>query len=91
VRREPQRAKPSPLTPESYNWTVKASPKAIRDRTIRATLLDPGICREELCGLRVRQMQSRQIVLHFQVASRPDDHKITEPTACCEIAPEPFA
>ena len=34
--------------------------KGVRDRAILATLLYHGIRREELCGLKVRDMQSRQ-------------------------------
>jgi site-specific recombinase XerD len=41
--------------------------KGIRDRAILATLLYHGIRREELCLLRVRDMQSRQGVMHFRV------------------------
>jgi integrase/recombinase XerD len=44
--------------------------KGVRDRAILATLLYHGICREELCGLRVRDMQSRQGVLHFRVKGK---------------------
>ena len=40
--------------------------KGVRDRAILATLLYHGIRREELCRLRVRDIQSRQGVLHFQ-------------------------
>jgi integrase/recombinase XerD len=39
--------------------------KGVRDRAILATLLYHGIRREELCGQRVRDIQSRQGVLHF--------------------------
>ena len=41
--------------------------KGVRDRAILATLLYHGIRREELCGLRVKDMQSRQGVMHFRV------------------------
>src|SRR6266436_799662 len=44
--------------------------KGVRDRAILATLLYHGIRREELCGLRVRDMQSRQGVLHFRVKGK---------------------
>jgi integrase/recombinase XerD len=43
--------------------------KGVRDR---ATLLYHGIRREELCGLRVRDMQSRQGVMHFRVKGKRD-------------------
>ena len=39
--------------------------KRVCDRAILATLLYHGMRREELCGLRVRDMQSRQDALHF--------------------------
>jgi len=39
--------------------------KGVCDRAILATLLYHGMRREELCGLRVRDMQSRQGVVHF--------------------------
>jgi integrase/recombinase XerD len=46
--------------------------KGVRDRAILATLLYHGIRREELCGLRIRDMQSRQGVLHFRVKGKRD-------------------
>jgi integrase/recombinase XerD len=42
----------------------------VRDRAILATLLYHGMRREELCGLRVRSMQSRQGVMHFRVRGK---------------------
>ena len=44
--------------------------KGVRDRAILATLLYHGIRREELCQLRVRDMQSRQGVVHFRVKGK---------------------
>jgi integrase/recombinase XerD len=44
--------------------------KGIRDRAILATLLYHGIRREELCLLRVRDMQSREGVMHFRVEGK---------------------
>jgi integrase/recombinase XerD len=41
--------------------------KGVRDRAILATLLYHGIRREELCGLRVKDLQSRQGVTHFRI------------------------
>ena len=46
--------------------------KGVRDRAILATLLYHGIRREELCGLRVRDMQSRQGVMHFRIKGKRD-------------------
>lgn len=46
--------------------------KGIRDRAILATLLYHGIRREELCNLRVKDMQSRQGVVHFRVKGKRD-------------------
>jgi integrase/recombinase XerD len=46
--------------------------KGVRDRAILATLLYHGIRREELCHLRVRDIQSRQGVLHFRVKGKRD-------------------
>src|SRR5271167_1066615 len=40
--------------------------KGVRDRTILATLLYHGMRREELCGLRVRDMQSCQGVVRVR-------------------------
>jgi site-specific recombinase XerD len=48
--------------------------KGVRDRAILATLLYPGIRREKLCGLRVRDLQSRQGVMHFRVKGK--HHKV---------------
>ena len=44
--------------------------KGVRDRAILATLLYHGIRREELCSLRIKDMQSRQGVLHFRVTGK---------------------
>src|SRR5271156_4854637 len=44
--------------------------KGVRDRAILAALLYHGIRREELCQLRVRDMQSRQGVVHFRVKGK---------------------
>ncbi len=44
--------------------------KGVRDRAILATLLYHGIRREELCGLRIKDMQSREGVLHFRVKGK---------------------
>lgn len=46
--------------------------KGIRDRAILATLLYHGIRREELCRLRVRDLQSRQGVMHIRVRGKRD-------------------
>ncbi len=46
--------------------------KGVRDRAILATLLYHGIRREELCRLRVKDMQSRQGVLHFRIKGKRD-------------------
>ena len=44
--------------------------KGIRDRAILATLLYHGIRREELCRLRVKDLHSRQGVMHFRVKGK---------------------
>src|SRR5260221_213657 len=44
--------------------------KGVRDRAILATLLYHGIRREELCLLRLRDMQSRQGVMHLRVTGK---------------------
>lgn len=46
--------------------------KGVRDRAILATLLYHGVRREELCLLRVRDMQSRQGVMHFRIKGKRD-------------------
>jgi integrase/recombinase XerD len=46
--------------------------KGLRDRAILATLLYHGMRREELCRLRIRDIQSRQGVLHFRVKGKRD-------------------
>lgn len=48
------------------------SVKGIRDRAILATLLYHGLRREELCGLRVKDIQSREGVKHFKVKGKGD-------------------
>ena len=44
--------------------------KGVRDRAILATLLYHGMRREELCKLRLRDVQSRQGVMHFRVEGK---------------------
>jgi len=46
--------------------------KGVRDRAILATLLYHGLRREELCRLRVRDIHSRQGVVHFRVNGKRD-------------------
>ena len=46
--------------------------KGVRDRAILATLLYHGIRREELCRLRLRDMQTRQGVMHLRVKGKRD-------------------
>ena len=46
--------------------------KGTRDRAILATLLYHGLRREELCNLRVRDLQQRQGVMHFRVHGKGD-------------------
>jgi len=44
--------------------------KGVRDRAILACLLYHGLRREELCALRVKDMQTRQGVLHFRIRGK---------------------
>lgn len=46
--------------------------KGVRDRAILATLLYHGLRREELCGLAVKDIQSREGVKHFKVKGKRD-------------------
>jgi site-specific recombinase XerD len=46
--------------------------KGVRDRAILAALLYHGIRREELCGLRIKDIQSRQGVMHFRIKGKRD-------------------
>src|SRR5246500_1063649 len=46
--------------------------KGVRDRAILAALLYHGMRREELCGLRVKDLHSRQGVLHFRIKGKRD-------------------
>jgi integrase/recombinase XerD len=46
--------------------------KGIRARAIMATLLYHGIRREELCLLRMRDLQSRQGVMHLRIKGKRD-------------------
>ncbi len=46
--------------------------KGKRDRAILATLLYHGLRREELCRLRVKDLQSRQGVVHFRIKGKRD-------------------
>lgn len=44
--------------------------KGLRDRAILATLLYHGLRREELCSLRVKDIQTRQGVLHIRIKGK---------------------
>lgn len=44
--------------------------KGVRDRAILATLLYHGMRREELCTLKVKDLQSRQGVIHFKAKGK---------------------
>lgn len=46
--------------------------KGVRDKSILATLLYHGIRREELCGLKVKDMQSREGIRHFKIKGKRD-------------------
>jgi site-specific recombinase XerD len=46
--------------------------KGLRDRAILATLLYHGLRRAELCGLRVKDLESRQGVVHFRIHGKRD-------------------
>ena len=46
--------------------------KGVRDRAILATLLYHGMRREELCGLRVHDLESRQGVVHLRLHGKRD-------------------
>ena len=46
--------------------------KGLRDRAILATLLYHGMRREEVCGLTVKDIQSREGVKHFKVKGKRD-------------------
>ena len=46
--------------------------KGVRDRAILATLLYHGIRREELCLLRLRDLQNRQGVMHLRIKGKRD-------------------
>lgn len=64
------------LSDEQARRLLEAPPddtlKGIRDRAILATLLYHGIRRDELCGLRVRDIESREGVKHFRVKGKGD-------------------
>ena len=49
-----------------------ATLKGLRDRAILATLLYHGMRREELCRLRVRDLESRQGVVHLRLHGKRD-------------------
>ena len=64
------------LSDEQARMLLDAPPattlKGKRDRAILATLLYHGLRREELCTLRVRDLQQREGVLHFRVHGKGD-------------------
>src|SRR6266478_4712008 len=64
------------LSDEQARMLLDAPPgntlKGKRDRAILATLLYHGLRREELCRLRVRDLQQREGVLHFRVHGKGD-------------------
>jgi site-specific recombinase XerD len=64
------------LSDEQARLLLNAPPadtfKGKRDRAILATLLYHGLRREELCKLRVRDLQQREGVVHFRVHGKGD-------------------
>jgi integrase/recombinase XerD len=64
------------LSDEQARLLLEAPPidtlKGRRDRAILATLLYHGLRREELCRLRVRDLEQRGGVLHFRVHGKGD-------------------
>jgi len=62
--------------------------KGVRDRAILATLLYHGFRREELCKLRIGDLQTRQGVMHFRVEGKGDKTRFVpaHPTALRMIA-----
>ena len=64
--------------------------KGVRDRAILATLLYHGIRREELCGLRVRDLHSRQGVLHFRINGKRDKIRFVPVNAAAQRTIEAY-
>ena len=64
--------------------------KGVRDRAILATLLYHGIRREELCGLRVKDMHSRQGVLHFRINGKRDKIRFVPVNAAAQRTIEDY-
>src|SRR5215813_3918675 len=64
------------LSDEQARMLLEAPPadtlKGKRDRAILATLLYHGLRRQELCKLRVRDLQQREGVLHFRIHGKGD-------------------
>lgn len=62
------------LSDEQARFLLDAPPantlKGRRDRAILATLLYHGLRRQELCNLKVRDVQSRSGVLHFRILGK---------------------
>jgi len=57
---------------KSSRLVVLPTSEYVRDRAILATLLYHGIRCEELCLLRLRDLHSRQGVMHFRVKGKRD-------------------
>lgn len=67
--------RPRWVTPRRVGFWGPFAPdtlKSVRDRAILATLLYYGIRREELCLLRLRDLQSRQGLMHFRIKGKRD-------------------
>jgi integrase/recombinase XerD len=64
--------------------------KGVRDRAILATLLYHGIRREELCGLRVKDLHSRQGVLHFRIKGKRDKIRFVPVNAAAQRTIEDY-
>ena len=64
------------MSDEQVRRLLEAPPedtlKGVRDKAILATLLYHGIRREELCGLKVKDIQSREGIRHFKVKGKRD-------------------
>src|SRR5580692_3105341 len=64
--------------------------KGVRDRAILASLLYHGIRREEVCGLRVKDLHSRQGVMHFRIKGKRDKIRFVPVNAAAQRTIEAY-
>ena len=86
--------KPASVVISILSINARAPPadtlKGVRDRAILATLLYHGIRREELCGLRIKDLHSREGVMHFRIKGKREKIRFVPVNAAAQRTIEDY-